>query len=303
MIILFLICLLLFVLYFKSIHFNIAIHNIPKILHYSFPDVFRYLFRYKNIPNKPFINMYIGLFGQGKTLSAVHDCVEFYYTYNDKKVYDDRIGKFVTQKVFILSNVSLVGVPYRKFTSLQQIVNIARWRHITDKKKNQRTITVVIGDEFSVQMNSRNFQGGKTSSGKVIEKNISPLFLNALLTSRHALIHGFFLTSQRFGHVDALLRQVTTNVIECKKVWRLQGLIYYDAWKYENCVNPLELRPERKTGFFVTNEDYSRYDTLAVVADLSKATDDGDMLPLAEQRERIHGEQKIEVNVKKKRRK
>lgn len=108
----------------------------------------------------------------------------------------------------------------------------------------------MVGDEFSVQMNSRNFNGGgKTASGKVIEKNISPLFLNALLTSRHALIHGFYLTSQRFGHMDALLRQVSSYVIECKKMWRIQKNTYYDAWEYENASRPSECRKLEITGF------------------------------------------------------
>lgn len=37
----------------------------------------------------------------------------------------------------------------------------------------------------------------------------------------------------------------------------------------------------------MTNKDYASYDTLQVVENLSKATDEGDMIPLNEQRERI----------------
>lgn len=250
-------------------------------------DIYYWFTRYRYIPKKPFINVYCGLFGSGKTLSAVHDVKEFYNYYNNRKVWDDRFDKFVVQKVFILSNVDLIGIPYRKFTSLQQIVNIAKWRHVTDKKKNQRTVTIILGDEFSVQMNSRNFSGGKTSSGKIIEKNIDPLFLNALLTSRHALIHGFYLTSQRFEHLDALLRQVSTNVIECKKVWRIQRNTYYDAYLREHANDPLKVEKLCVTGFFVRNSDYNSYNTLQVVSNLVKACDDGDMISSDEIRNKV----------------
>lgn len=143
------IVLIVFVVYVYSVGFRLFLEKPIRFTSYIPKDIYLYLTRYKNIPKKPFINVYVGLFGSGKTLSAVHDCIQFYNDYNDKIVYDDRVGKFVKQKVFILSNVHLSGVPYRKFHSLQQLVNIGRWRHHTDKKKQQRTITVVIGDEFS----------------------------------------------------------------------------------------------------------------------------------------------------------
>lgn len=275
------------ILWAYSLTFRLFIDNPFIFFRYLPSDILKYILKYKNIPKKPFINVYVGLFGQGKTLSAVHDVIDFYHAYNDKTVFDDRIGEYVIQKVFVLSNVDINGIPYRKFTSLQQIVNIARWRHITDKKKKLRTITIVLGDEFSVQMNSRNFAGGRSSSGKVIEKNISPLFLNALLTSRHALIHGFYLTSQRFGHMDALLRQVSSYVIECRKVWRIQKQVVYDAWEYEQAARPSDCRRLEIRGFFVKDSDYKSYDTLQVVANLSKATDEGDMIPDKEIRDRI----------------
>lgn len=286
MIVLFVILLIFIILWTYSLTFRLLIEKPFLFLKYIPIDIFKYILKYKNIPKKPFINVYVGLFGQGKTLSAVHDVIKFYNTYNDVKVFDDRIGEYVTQKVFVLSNVDIKSIPYRKFSSLQQIVNIARWRHITDKKKKVRTITIVLGDEFSVQMNSRNFSGPN--------KNISPLFLNALLTSRHALIHGFYLTSQRFGHMDALLRQVSSYVIECKKVWRIQKQTYYDAWEYEQAPRPSDCRRLEVTGFFVTDQDYRSYDTLQVVQNLSKATDEGDMLSYKEIQERIG--QKVVVN-------
>ena len=248
--------------------FHCFINSPFYFLFYCGKDFINYCFKYRNIPKKPFIRCYVGLFGSGKTLSAVHDVILFYKLYNDKRVWDDRIGEYVTQKVFILSNVDLKGVPYRKFHSLQQVVNIARWRHITDRKKKVRTLTIILGDEFSVQMNSRNFA-----------KNINGNFLGALLQSRHSLIHGFYLTSQRFGHMDALLRQNTSFVIECSKSWRAMKNTWYDAWEYENAANKNEIKPLIKTFWLVKDSDYSSYDTLQIVQDLNKACDDDSLLP------------------------
>lgn len=295
MVLLIIIFLIVIILWVYSLAFRLFIDNPFNFFRYIPIDILKYILKYKNIPKKPFINVYVGLFGQGKTLSAVHDVIKFYNAYNNIKVFDDRIGEYVIQKVLVLSNVDIKTIPYRKFTSLQQIVNIARWRHITDKKKKVRTITIVLGDEFSVQMNSRNFSGPN--------KNISPLFLNALLTSRHALIHGFFLTSQRFGHMDALLRQVSSYVIECKKVWRIQKQTYYDAWEYEQAPRPSDCRRLEITGFFVKDQDYRSYDTLQVVQNLSKSTDDGDMITLREIQDRIGQKTVVNLGDKKRKRK
>ena len=49
-------------------------------------DIYAHFSRYKWIPKKPFINVYCGLFGSGKTLSAVHDVIGFYKQYNNRIV-------------------------------------------------------------------------------------------------------------------------------------------------------------------------------------------------------------------------
>lgn len=87
--------------------------------------------------------------------------------------------------------------------------------------------------------------------------------------------------------MDALLRQVTTNVIECKKVWRIQHNDYYDAYQREHCSRPDDLKPIEKTGWFIKDEDLKRYDTLAVVENLSKACSEGDMISEKEIRENL----------------
>ena len=128
------------------------------------------------------------------------------------------------------------------------------------------TCVLVLGDEFSVQMNSRSFK-----------TNIDPLFLNTILTCRHHHISLIY-TAQRFSHVDALLRQVTSYVVQCDKLWRVMRQKYFDAWELENANSPSLCKPLRRSGWFVSNIDYNAYDTLACVGNLVKSMKDGDMI-------------------------
>lgn len=208
---------------------------------------------------------YTGLFGKGKTLSAVHRVVSAYKQYDGKKVWCPRRKKMVTQRVKVISNVSL-SIPYEDFVSLEQIVLAAERNQAHDDENNTLTVTLVLGDEFSVQMNSRNFK-----------TNIDPLFLNTILTCRHYYISLYY-TAQRFGHVDALLRQVTSYVIDCDKLWRFQRLNYYDAWDLENASSTQLVQPYRRGCWFVRNKDYNAYNTLACVGNLKKAMKAGEMM-------------------------
>lgn len=208
---------------------------------------------------------YVGLFGKGKTLSAVHAVCAAYKKYNDKLVYDFDRGKWVTQKVHIISNVEL-AIPYEKFTALSQIVSVAERMQDIDRLNDTLTVTMVLGDEFSVQLNSRSFKN-----------NIDPLFLNTLLTCRHHHISLIY-TAQRFNHVDALLRQVTSFVLTCNKCWRFMVHGQYDAYELENATDPTLVKPQIKFGWFIEDKDYSAYDTLACVGNLVKSCKEGDML-------------------------
>lgn len=208
---------------------------------------------------------YTGLFGKGKTLSAVHRVVSAYHQYDGKPVWCPRRKKMVTQCVHIISNVAL-SVPYEDFVSLEQIVLAAERSQSYDDEHDTLTRTLVLGDEFSVQMNSRNFK-----------TNIDPLFLNTILTCRHYYISLYY-TAQRFGHVDALLRQVTSYVVECDKLWRFQRQAYFDAWDMENANNSQLVKPFRAACWFVHNSDYEAYNTLACVGNLKKSMKAGDMM-------------------------
>lgn len=132
------------------------------------------------------------------------------------------------------------------------------------------TITIVCMDELSVQMNSRSFKD-----------NINAYFLNTLMCCRHYHI-SFYGSAQRFQHVDKMLRDVTMNVVQCKKVWRFQFNSYYDGFQLENAQDPTLVRPLRRACWFVTDADYNAYDTLQVVDNLQKSFNENDMLTEAE---------------------
>lgn len=208
---------------------------------------------------------YVGLFGKGKTLSAVHRVVSAYEAYNDKLVWCPRRKKMVKQRIKVISNVRL-SIPYEDFVSLEQIVLAAERNEAYDDEHGTLTITLVLGDEFSVQMNSRNFK-----------TNIDPLFLNTILTCRHYYISLYY-TAQRFNHVDALLRQVTSYVVDCDKLWRFQRLTSYDAWALENATDVSLIAPLSRSCWFVRNRDYAAYNTLACVGNLKKSMKAGDMM-------------------------
>jgi hypothetical protein len=233
---------------------------------YGFRDIWQYISRKSyNFCGSGELVGYIGLFGRGKTLSAVHKVTSTYRHYDGKPVWCPRRRKIVTQRVHVISNVAL-KIPYEELRSLQQIVDAAKRQQAQDDEQDTLTVTLVLGDEFSVQMNSRNFR-----------TNIDPLFLNTILTCRHYYISLYY-TAQRFGHVDALLRQVTSYVVSCDKLWRFQRLSSYDAWDMENCSNVSLLRPFARSCWFVRDDDYKAYNTLAVVENLQHRVQDNEMM-------------------------
>ena len=248
-----------------SVFIRTILLNPFKTIYYSVIDFYHWLkYHLYNQMETGKLICYTALFGGGKTLSCVHYVNHLYDRYNNKRIYDIQRKKWVTQKVHILSNVD-INRPYEKFTSLAQVVRVAETFRALDEDCDTRTCTIVLGDEFSVQMNSRNFR-----------TNIDPLFLNTLLTCRHHHIMLVY-NAQRFQHVDKLLRDVTTYVVECKKIWRVCIQNTYDAYKLENCTDPTSIKWESRRGWFIKDSDYNAYDTLACVGNLIHAVDSGDM--------------------------
>lgn len=260
------ILILLAVLLFMFPTLRCALSHPIALAAYGAKDFWYYVVRKEyNLYGTGELVAYTGLFGKGKTLSVVHRVVSAYKAYNGKKVWCRRRKKMVTQRVKVISNVSL-SIPYEDFVSLEQVVLAAEHNKEYDDEHDALTITLVLGDEFSVQMNSRNFK-----------TNIDPLFLNTILTCRHYYISLYY-TAQRFGHVDALLRQVTSHVVQCDKLWRFQRQFVYDAWDLENATNVQLITPLSRSCWFVKDSDYNAYDTLACVGNLKKSMAAGDMM-------------------------
>lgn len=249
-----------------SVFARTLIFNPHYTFYYAPIDIYKY-FRYKLYDQMETgkIICYTALFGGGKTLSCVHYVNHLYRRYHNRRIYDFQRKKWVKQKVHIISNVDL-NIPFEHFESLAQVVDVAKRYKEIDDNNNTRTCTICLGDEFSVQMNSRNFK-----------TNIDPQFLNTLLTCRHHHIMLVY-NAQRFQHVDKLLRGVTNYVIECKKIWRVCVQKTYDAWVMENCTDPTTIKPEARRGWFIRDKDFNAYDTLACVGNLIHSAEIGDMI-------------------------
>ena len=209
---------------------------------------------------------FIGLFGRGKTLSAVHHICSIYRAKNGLRVFCPRRKKWVTQKVHIVSNVHLTNVPYELLVSLEQVVLSTDTVRAEDDANDTLTVTLVLIDEAGSELNSRKFRD-----------NIDPLLLNSILTCRHWNISIFY-TAQRFGHVDALMRQVTSYVLSCEKIWRFQFQKEYDAWELEQASSPANVACKRILCWFVKDKDYQAYDTYECVEKLKKDMKEGQMM-------------------------
>lgn len=143
---------------YLSVCFRVIITNPVKTAVNGVVDFYKYIrfFQWRNCKTGE-LRCFVGLFGKGKTLSAVHYVVSKYNQYNNKRIYDFDRRKWVTQRVHIISNVEL-SIPYEKFESLSQIVSVAENMRSYDRDNDTLTVTLVLGDEFSVQLNSRNFK-------------------------------------------------------------------------------------------------------------------------------------------------
>lgn len=255
-----------FLLWYSVIARLIVLHPF-KTVFYGVRDLYFYfMHKQYNEYTAGVLNCYCAHFGGGKTLSIVHYVTHLFKRYNNKKVWDRGRKRFVLQKIHIISNVDLKSCPYEPLQSLSQVVACAYNNKKIDDEENTRTVVIVLLDEASVQLNSRSFK-----------TNIDPIFLNTLLTSRHYHI-SFLYSSQKFKLTDALMRSVTQNCINCKKIWRFMVQSVYDADEIEYASDPTMVKPRKRTGFFVRDFDYNSYDTLACVDKLKKSVDENDMM-------------------------
>lgn len=255
--------------------FRCAVSHPVKMVVNGAVDLYHY-FKYLKFNNADygFIKCYTAAagyaFGSGKTLSVVHEIVQRYNQYNGKKVWCSRRKKYVTQRIFILSNVEFLTVPFVHMDSLKQFVGLSDTIDDYDDEHDTLTVIYALCDEASSQMNSRSYKD-----------NFDPLFISTLLTSRHFRA-SFYLTSQKFFMVDKLMRSCVSTVYSTAKLWRFQRYSVYDAVELENATNELMIKPLKRGCWFITNKDYAAYDTHASVGMLKKACESGDMMSEAE---------------------
>lgn len=112
--------------------------NIHRIPLYSFIDVYDY-FKYQKWKdfNLYGIDMFIGMFGHGKTLSMTHHAKNIYERFGDQ--------------VRFISNYQLIGIPYIPLTNFNQLVEIG------EEEDNQYIGTIVLIDEIENVLSHRNF--------------------------------------------------------------------------------------------------------------------------------------------------
>lgn len=242
-----------------------------KTIYYAFKDTYFY-FKHKAYNNCPTGHLvcYFAHFGGGKTLSATEYITRLYRRYNNKSVYDRARKKMVTQKIEILSNAEFVGVPYSPLKALRDITARATHNREIDEENDTLTVTIILIDEASSELNSREYKN-----------NFDMDTLNTLITCRHYHLNLYY-TSQKFKLADALLRSVTQECVLCRKVWRVMIKTGYDADQLEVAGDALLVKPKYRKAFFITDEIFNGYDTLATVDKLKKGAEMGKMLTAKE---------------------
>ena len=219
-------------------------------IRYVLSDIYKYIryCRWREYRGYGTLTIYTGLFGHGKTLIMSKTARSIYKRYNNRLVFDFKSKCWKRQYINIVSNVQLNDINYIPLNSLNEMLTYA-----DDKHNDGVSVWLFLVDEMSTQVNSREYK-----------ENFTTELLNILLTCRHYRFE-IMGTSQRFNHVDALVRQVTSTAVECSKVWRLVEVYSYDAWTVENTADVTKIKPKRHRCIFIQDSDFDAYDTTAVV--------------------------------------
>lgn len=201
-----------------------------KSLRFAPIDLYRY-FKYREWRNWGGfgLRIYVGMFGTGKSLSAVR-----YVRANARKY-----------GLNVISNIVLKDIPYTPLVNYKQII---------DAPPN----TIILIDEVSTVFNARSWK----------DFNINLLFqLLQCRKNRKQLV----CTAQRFGHVDKLLRDITAEVIVCRKNWRVCRNYAYDGADYENTPAQFAIKPLWRLAYSATDDLYHSYDTDEIIDNAKKA--------------------------------
>ena len=223
----------LFVVYMLSPLVRVIIRNLHLVGIYSFLDFVEYIkFRRWDDFTLYGIDMFIGMFGHGKTLSMTHRARLIYKKYGDR--------------VRFISNYKLTDIPYIPLINFNQLVDIG------EEESSDYIGTVVLIDEVENVLSHRNYA------------NFPLALLHTLTQQRKKRVY-ILCSAQRFFMVDKIFRSITTNVINCNKFWRFQHCEVYDAWDLEQSMNYSNIRRKQNLWWFIKNQDFNSYDTSEMV--------------------------------------
>lgn len=213
---------------------NCVIFNLHNVVFYSIKDFINYILKRKWKDFHAFgIDMFVGMFGKGKTLSMVYVARKLYKKYGDSLIF--------------LSNFQLTDIPYVPLVNFNQLVELGN-----EMPEGVQGYVVLI-DEISSVLSHRNYAN-------------FPLELIGLLCQQRKKHVYIMCTAQRFFMVDKIWRSITTNVIDCDKKWRFAHNQYYDAWDYENAMNTALIKRWYHDWWFVKDSDYNGYDTCEMIS-------------------------------------
>lgn len=237
-----------FMLYKDEIKY--ILKNPKKVFINAKTDIYKY-FKYKKwrvCNNYGYLNIYSAysnqVFGCGKTLTMVKDAISLYKKYNNVDIYDEENHEWVTQKVHLISNIKLFGVPYYEFIDENQFTEFDKY------KFDKQDITVYLIDEMQALYDSRSFKD-----------NISKDFMEQFLQCRKNKII-ILATAQRFSRCDKFLRELCSTLITCQKHWRFIKCIEFNANTVEHCQDLSLVKPLNSGGVWLsTDQDYKSYDT------------------------------------------
>lgn len=209
--------------------FWIAQKHFPKAIVVGFRDMVDYVKGKKwKVFSDSGIVMYGGLFGTGKTFNIVDYVTNIYRHYDNVEIY---------------SNVTLNDIPYTEFRYFEQITEpVEEGKH-----------RIYVCDEFGSLFNSRNYKDTKLTEIQYMTA------LNQLRKESKLLL----ISTQRYGMVDKMFRQVCKEWRECHKLWRFMWYFRYDPYDLEysydpRIVQPLSLFPVVK---FATDKKRKQYNT------------------------------------------
>lgn len=271
------------ILFVFNAYFRCFVLHPHLVFYYSVLDVCRKIKHRKDITFEKYgIDMFIGMFGKGKTLTMTHQVRKLYQQFGDR--------------LRIVSNYELKGIPYIPLTNFNQLLNFAgvdaeevdavvddlnpMWPENFDDllespdpsvdagfidpddlagAGDEYVGTVVCIDEISSILSNRNYAN-------------FPLELLGLLCQPRKKRVYIMCTAQRFFMVDKLFRALTSRVYDCNKIWRLAGYRIYDAWDYEQATSSTILSSIGAGCWFVRDVDYCSYSTDELVTK-NKASD------------------------------